>query len=139
MEAFRATAIRVCGAATVVVVCISVEEIAGVILGLTGLPRLQMALGVAVLVSLASFAVANAPRISIAESICVSSVAVIAVLSAVYIYKVAATPTGPGYPAGPSLNIADGALVLASYALLFHLCRSVLGERRMREPDATEG
>jgi hypothetical protein len=119
VKSFQATAIRICGAATLVVVSISLAEIAQPLLGLNLLPRLQLSLGVAVLVSLTGFLVANAPRIAVAESICVSSVAVTAVLSALYVYKAGVA----------SLGFPDIALALFCCALLGELCRRVLARR----------
>lgn len=124
MKSFQAQAIRTCGAATVMVVSISFAEIVPHVLGVNLLPRLQMSLGVAVLVSLAAFLVANAPRIAVAESICQSSVAVMAVISALYVYK-----TGIA-----DLGILDLVLALLGYALLGHMCRRVLTRRRAAIP-----
>jgi hypothetical protein len=119
MKTFQAAAIRICGAATLVVVSISLVELGGRVLDLPALPMLPMSLGLAVLVSIAAFLVANAPRRAIAESICLSAVAVVAVLSALYVYK-------SGFA---SLGFLDIALALFDYALLGALCWRVLARR----------
>jgi len=118
MDAIRATAVRVCGAATLIVVVTALLEFAQQLTGVRLLPWLQLSTGAAVLVSIASFAVANAPRRSVAESICQCSIAVVAVLAALRVYELVATHA--------SASIPDIALSLGSFALLGHLCRSVL-------------
>jgi|RhiMethySRZTD1v2_1073278.scaffolds.fasta_scaffold929918_2 hypothetical protein len=119
MKSFQATAIRICGAATLVVVLIAVVEIGQLVLGMQTLPTLSLSLGLAVLVSFAAFLVANAPRIEVAQGICLSSVAVIAVLLPLYVYKSGLA----------SLGFLDVALALLDLALLAGLCRRVLARR----------
>jgi len=119
MKSFQATAIRICGAATLVVVLIAVVEIGQLVLGMQTLPTLSLSLGLAVLVSFAAFLVANAQRIEVAQGICLSSVAVIAVLLPLYVYKSGLA----------SLGFLDVALALLDLALLAGLCRRVLARR----------
>ena len=119
MKSFQAIAIRICGAATLVVVSISLVELGQRVLGLQIFPSFPMSLGLAVLVSLVAFLVANTARIAVAESLCLGSVAVIAVLAALYVYKAGIA----------SLGVPDVALALFDCALLGELCRRVLARR----------
>jgi hypothetical protein len=125
MERFQATAVRVCGIATLVTVLLAAAELSASLLGLTVFPKLQMAMGVAVLVALTGFVLANVRSRAAAESVSLSAATVVAVLSALYVYKVLASPVGPFVPAGPSLNIVDAALVCGLLALMVVMCRGV--------------
>jgi len=120
MKSFQARAIRLCGWATLMVVSISVVEMAQLILDVHVLPGLMLSLGVALLVSFVAFLVANAPRVEIAESICWSSVAVIAVLLALHVYQAGIA----------SIGILDVALAFGALGLLGELCRGVVARRR---------
>ena len=119
MKSFQATAIRICGAATLVVVALSLVEIGQRVLGLDVLPGFALSLGLAVLVSLTAFLVANAPRIEIAGSICLGSLAVIATLAALFVDRM---DVG-------RLAFLDIVLLPVVVALLGRLCHAVLKRR----------
>jgi hypothetical protein len=119
LRPFHAAGIRICGAATLVVVSISLVEGGQALLDVDLLPGLWMPLWLAVLVSLVAFLVANAPRRAIAKSLCLGAVAVVAVLSVLHVHAAGVA----------SLGFLGVALALFDYALLGELCRRVMARR----------
>jgi len=101
-----------------IVVLIAIATIGAEVLGIEGLPSIRMTMGVAVLVSIAAFVVANVSTPSAARLACVTSIAVIAVVASLRAYELAITRKVT------AATLVDVVLALGVMSLLVPLCRS---------------
>jgi Mn2+/Fe2+ NRAMP family transporter len=136
MKPYQATAIRVCGLATLVIVLVALAETAAALTGASFLPKIQLTAGVAVFVAAAAFILANVRTRQTAESVTLIAASTVLVLLALYINKVVTSPVGPFIPQTPSPNILDATLALLLLSAFVHMCMSVRRGRQLQAKPA---
>jgi hypothetical protein len=120
MKPFQTTAVRVCGGATLVMVGIVLGGALSTALGRAVVLEADVAMGLALLVAVTAFVVANTSSSRVAVGMVLSAVAVIGVLLALQVYK--AVAVGQGL----TLSMIDATLVAGLLGALAWLCREVL-------------
>lgn len=122
MNARQVLAVRVCGAATLVVSGLAIATFATRFVGLESFPIVRLSMGAAVLVAGSAFLLANVVNANVCKAICAAASALIALIGGFAICDLAGGRA--------SFHLVDGCVALGIVTLLAPLCRSVWQEQR---------